>query len=198
MALLVGVHGTTIQRAMIPVVPYDLLWSLKAWYGIESMPALPRLLFSAEVLRQLLGFHAQQLRQGMCQRRATTRPGRHLAGPIYPETLAKNIVKPNGWALEVLFHGVIRALAKMGVLGAWAAGMLGGTDAETIARPAGCDQVIRKVPIRGKRRRMQAIEVSVYGWKGLLVIDAATKIPLPLKVGPMDEPATQWTRALLT
>jgi hypothetical protein len=74
MALLAGAHGTTIQRAMIPVVPYGLLWGLKACRGIESMPALPRLLFSAEVLRQLVGFNAQRVRQGMCQRGATTRP----------------------------------------------------------------------------------------------------------------------------
>jgi hypothetical protein len=45
---------------------------------------------------------------------------------------------------------------------------------------------------------MHTIEVSVYGWKGFLVIDAATEIPLPVKVAPMDEHATQWTRALVT
>jgi hypothetical protein len=50
----------------------------------------------------------------MCQRRATTRLGERLAGPICPETLAKIIVKLNVWELEVLFHGAIRALANMG------------------------------------------------------------------------------------
>jgi hypothetical protein len=45
---------------------------------------------------------------------------------------------------------------------------------------------------------MHAIEVTVYGWKVLLLIDAATKIPLAVKVGPSQEHETYWTRALVT
>ena len=127
------------------------------------MPTLPRLLFSDEVLRQLVGFNAQQLRQGICQRGATTRPGERLAGPICPETLAKNIVKLNVWKLEVLFHGAIRALAKTGVFDAQVTGMADGTDVETTTRSAGCGQVTRKVRIEDKWGRVHAIEVSVYG-----------------------------------
>jgi hypothetical protein len=42
------------------------------------------------------------------------------------------------------------------------------------------------------------IEVTVSGWKVLLVIDAVTKIALAVKVGKIQEHETPWTRALVT
>ena len=56
----------------------------------------------------------------------------------------------------------------------------------------------RKVRIEDTRGKVHAIEVTVYGWKVLLVIDAATKIPLAVKVGQIQEHEALWTRALVT
>jgi hypothetical protein len=50
MALLADVRGTAIQREMVPFVQYVLLYGLKTLFGIESMNALPPLLFSDEAL----------------------------------------------------------------------------------------------------------------------------------------------------
>ncbi len=44
------VQGTGMQREMVPVVQYLLLYSLKPVFGIESMNALPALLFNDEAL----------------------------------------------------------------------------------------------------------------------------------------------------
>ena len=68
MALLAEAHGTAIQREMVPYVQYVLLYGLKTLFGIERMNALPALVFSNEALMQLVGFHAQHVRQGVCQR----------------------------------------------------------------------------------------------------------------------------------
>ena len=73
-------------------------------------------------------------------------------------------------------------------------GIAGGTDLETTARYGGCGQVTRKVRINGQAgARMHAIEVTVYGWKVLLLIDATTKIPLAVKVGQIQEHETHST-----
>lgn len=45
---------------------------------------------------------------------------------------------------------------------------------------------------------MHELEVTVYGWKVLLVIDAATKISLAVKVLQLHEHEGLWTRALVT
>jgi hypothetical protein len=48
--LMEAVQGTALQREMVPVVQYLLLYGLKTLFGIESMNALPVLLFSDEAL----------------------------------------------------------------------------------------------------------------------------------------------------
>jgi hypothetical protein len=198
MSLLEEVHGTAIQREMVPYVQYVLVYSLKTLFGIKSMNALSPLLFSDEALMQLVGFNAQHVRQGMCQRGAAKRQGERTPGPISPETVANNIVKLNLRDLERVFNGAIRALAKAGVFDKKVTGMADGTDLETTARDQGCGQVTRKVRIEDKQGRVHEIEVTVYGWKVLRLIDARTKIPLAGKVGKIHEHEALWTRALVT
>src|SRR5262245_59085207 len=102
------------------------------------MHALPALLCSDEALMQLVGFNAQQVRQGICQRGAFTRQGERRPGPLCPATLAKNIVKCNLRDLEAVCNGAIRALAKAGVFGGKVTGIADGTDLETTERYTGC------------------------------------------------------------
>jgi len=198
MALLAEVHGAGIQRAMFPFIQYVLLYSLKTLFGIESINALPALLFSDEALMQLVGFNAQQVRDGVCQRGAAKRQGERHPGPICPDTLAKNIVKWDSRQLEAVFNGAIRALAQAGVFRKQVTGIADGTDLETTERYRSCGQVTRKVRREDKHGQMQEMGVTVYGWKVLLLVDAATTIPLAVKVGPIQEHETHWTRALVT
>jgi hypothetical protein len=198
MGLLEEAHGAAMHRQMVPFVQYVLLYGVKTLCGMESINALPSLLFSDEALMQLVGFNAQQVRQGICQRGATTRQGERLPGPICPDTLANNIVKWNLRNLEAVFNGSIQALAKARVFGAKVTGIADGTDLETTEHYTGCGQVTRMVRSADTRGRMHEIEVTVYGWKVLLLIDAATKIPLAVTVGQIQEHETHWTRALVT
>ena len=116
--LLGDVQGRAVQRQMVPYVQYVLLYSLKTLLGIESMNALPALLFSDEALMRLVGFNAHQVRQGVCQRGAAQRQGPRTTGPICPDTVADNMVKLNLRDLEAVFNGAIRALTRTGVLAA--------------------------------------------------------------------------------
>jgi hypothetical protein len=53
--LLGDVQGTAVQRQMVPCVQYVLLYGLKTLLGIESMHALPALLFSDAALMRRWG-----------------------------------------------------------------------------------------------------------------------------------------------
>jgi hypothetical protein len=88
---------------------------VKTLFGIERLKALPRWRVRDEAIMPLVGFNAQQVRQGLGQRGATKRQGERLPGPICPDTLAKNIVKWHVRDLEAVCNGAIRARAK-GVL----------------------------------------------------------------------------------
>jgi len=81
-----AVHRTAIQREMVPVVQDVLRYSLKTLFGVDRMHALPPLLCSDEALMRLVGFKAQQVRQGVCQRGAATRQGPRTPGPMCPDT----------------------------------------------------------------------------------------------------------------
>jgi hypothetical protein len=192
------VQGTAVQREMVPFVQYLLLYSLKTLFGIESMHALPALLFSDEALMRLVGFNAQQVRQGVCQRGAAKRQGPRTRGPICPDALADNIVKLNVRDLEAWFNGVIRALAKAGMFAAKVTGIVDATDLETTAQYEGCGQVTRKRKITDKRGKVHEIEVTVYGWKLIVLIEARTKLPLAATVVPIQEHETLSLRALVT
>ena len=196
--LMACIQGTAIQREMVPVVQYLLLYGLKTLFGIESMNALPALLFSDEAVMRLVGFNAQQVRRGVCQRGAAKRQQPRTEGPICPDTLANNIVPLNLRDLTAWFNGTIRALAKAGIFGTRVTGMVDATDLETTAVYEGCGQVTRKRKITDKHGNMREIEVTVYGWKPIVLIDARTKIPLAVTVVPIPEHAVLSMRALVT
>jgi hypothetical protein len=162
------------------------------------MNALPALLFSDEALMRLVGFNAYQVRHGVCQRGAAQRQGPRRAGPICADALADHIVKLNLRDLEALFNGVIRALVKAGVCAAKVTGIVDATDLETTEHYEGCGQVTRKRKITDKRGHVHEIEVTVYGWKLMILIDARTKIPLAAQVVPIQEHETLSLRALVT
>lgn len=189
-----GLH----ERFANDEVFYTLLWELKTLFGIDRMPALPALLVSEEALMPLVGFTAQQVRQGVCQRGATTRQGERPPGPSSPETLAHNIVKLNLRDLESLFNGAIRALAQAGFFGKKVTGIVDATDLETTARYAGCGHATRKRKVTDNHGHRHAIEVTVYGWKLIVLIDARTKLPLAAKVVPIQGHETLLLRALVT
>jgi hypothetical protein len=192
------VQGTAVQREMVPFVQYLLLYSLKTLFGIESMNALPTLLFSDEALMRLVGFNAHQVRHGVCQRGAAQRQGPRSTGPICADALADNVVKLNARQLAALFNGVIQALAQAGVFAAKLTGIVDATDLETTAHYEGCGQVTRRRRITDKRGKVHEIEVTVYGWKLIVLIEARTKIPLATQVVPIHEHETLSLRALVT
>ena len=198
MALLEQLRGAAIDRVMGPFVQSVVLDGLKTLFGIERIKALPALLLSAEAVRRLVGFNAQQVRQGVCQRGRPKRQGERTPGPSCPDTLANNMVPCNLRDLEAWFNGVIRALAKAGVFGQRVTGMADGTDLETTARDQGCGQATRKRRVEDKRGKVHAIEVTVYGWKARLLIDAVTKMPLAVNVVQSQEHEALWTRAWVT
>jgi hypothetical protein len=68
--------------------------------------------------------------------------------------------------------------------------MMDSTNLETTERYSGCGQMTRPVRIEDTRGQVHAIEVTAYGWKVLLMIEAVTKIALAVKVEKGQEHAT--------
>jgi Transposase DDE domain len=193
-----ALQGEGIKREMIDFFQYVLLYGMKTLFGIEAMNALPDLLFSDEAAMRLAGFNAVQIRQGICQRSHEKRQGDKPPGPLCPDTLADNIVKLSLTAMEAFLNGVVQALATAGVFARQVTGILDGTDLETTARYEGCGQVTRKRKITDKRGKVREIEVTVYGWKLLVMIEVRTKLPLAAKVVQIQDHEAPFTQELVT
>jgi hypothetical protein len=191
-------RGAAMDRVMVPFVPSVVLYGLTTRFGIERIHGLPALLLSDEALMRLVGFNAQQVRPGVCQRGRTKRQGERTPGPMCPHPLANNMVPCHLRDLEAWFNRVMRALAKAGVLGKRGTGMADGTDLETTARDQGCGQATRKRRVEDQRGQVHELEVTVYGWTALRLRDAVTTMPLAVKVVQMQAHEALWARALGT
>jgi hypothetical protein len=75
--------------------------------------------------------------------------------------------------------------------------MVDATERETTAPDAGCGHVTRTRKSTDTRGKVQAIEVTVYGWQQIVWMDAATKMPLAGTVGPLQAPAVRSMRAVV-
>ena len=73
--------------------------------------------------------------------------------------------------------------------------MADGTAVEPTKRAAHGDQATRRVRIQDTRGQVHAIEVTPYGWKVLILIDAASKLPLAVEVRQSKAPETSSTQA---
>jgi hypothetical protein len=193
-----ALRGDGIEGEMVGFFQYVMRYGMKTLLGIEAMNALPEVLCSDAAAMRLAGFKAVQMRDGICQRNREKRQGEKTPGPLCPDTLADNIVKLNLKAMGGFLNGVVRDVAKAGVFARQVTGILDGTDLETTARYAGCGQATRKRKITDKRGKVHEIEVTVYGWKLLVMIEVRTKIPLAARVVKIEDHEATFTRELVS
>jgi hypothetical protein len=158
-------QGEDIQREMVDFCQSGMRYGMKTLVGMESMNALPALLFSDEAARRLAGCNAGQIRDGICRRGHTQRQGDTPPGPLGPETLTNTIVTLALAAMAAFLHWIGQELATPGLCTREVTGLLEGTDLETTGRYEGWGQVTRRRTITDKRGNVPAIEVTVYGWK---------------------------------
>jgi len=93
LTLIASLELADVQRVFLPVVQFVLLYLLKTLLGIESMNALPTLLFSNVAAMTLLGFNAYQIANGLTHRGDDKRTDRPKHGSLSPQCLAQNLSK---------------------------------------------------------------------------------------------------------
>jgi hypothetical protein len=86
---------------MVAIVQYILLYRLNTLLGIESMCALPALLFSGETMIRLVSFDLHQVQHEVDQQGATKRRGPRTTETIPPDVRADHPVKVNVRDIEL-------------------------------------------------------------------------------------------------
>jgi hypothetical protein len=187
-----------VKRVLVPTVQFVLLYFLKVLFGSASMNELPRILFSDLALMELVGFNAQQCEQGLTKRGDAQRQSKKKQGPITPQCLAENISKLKQEEMEALFNQMVQRLVEWGLLSGERLVALDGSKLPTPQSYEGCGKVkqTRKVKVKGQKEPVTQ-EYYVYGWKVLVLMDVQTRLPLAMKLVPIQEYEGRWLVPLL-
>jgi hypothetical protein len=186
--LLEAIRIPAIERVLIPVVTFILLYFLRVLLSIESMNALPPLLFTNTAAMTLLGFNAYQIANGFTKRGDALRKNKKKQGPLTAQCLAQNICKLLPEQMEALLNGVVHKLAAFGMFAKEVSVVVDGSRLETTEKfeGRGCLRLECRVKEKGTGR-LVTIEVFLFGWKVIVLMDIRTRIPLAAKVVKIQE-----------
>src|SRR5712691_2543680 len=189
---------TGVKRTLVPTVQFVLLYFLKVLLGGESMNELPRVLFSDLALMELVGFNAHQCERGLTKRGDARRTTKKKQGPITAQCLADNICKLTQGEMERLFNTMVQGLARRGWFSGKLLVVLDGSKIPTPQSYEGCGKIkqTRKVKVKGQKE-LGTEEYFLYGWKVLVLIEVQTRLPLALKLVPIQDYEGKWLVPLL-
>jgi hypothetical protein len=192
------VSQTGVKRTLVPTVQFVLLYFLKVLLGGESMNELPRVLFSDLALMELVGFNAHQCESGLTTRGDASRTTKKKQGPISAQCLADNICKIEQGEMERLFNQMVQKLSRWGCFTGQLLVALDGSKLPTPASYEGCGKIkqTRKVKVKGQKEPVTE-EYYLYGWKVLVLIEVHTRLPLALKLVPIQDYEGKWLVPLL-
>jgi len=192
------VSQSGVQRTLVPTVQFVLLYFLKVLLGAESMNELPRVLFSDLALMELVGFNAHQCESGLTKRGDASRTTKKKQGPITAQCLADNICKLTQEEMERLFNQMVHLLARRSFFSGNLVVALDGSKVPTPASYQGCGKLkqTRKVQVKGQKDPVTQ-EYYVYGWKVLVLIEVQTRLPLAMKLVPIQDDEGKWLLPLL-
>src|SRR5437660_9088841 len=192
------VSQSEVKRTLVPTVQFVLLYFLKVLLGAESMNELPRVLFSDLALMELVGFNAHQCESGLTKRGDASRQRKKKQGPLTAQCLADNICKISQKEMERLFNSMVHLLARRG----WFSGkLLVALDGSKVPTPQSYEgrgklKQTRKVKVPGHKEPVME-EYYLYGWKVLVLIEVQTRLPLAMKLVPIQEYEGKWLVPLL-
>jgi Transposase DDE domain len=189
---------TGVKRTLIPTVQFVLLYFLKVLLGGESMNELPRVLFSDLALMELVGFNAHQCETGLTKRGDASRITKKKQGPITAQCLANNICKLTQEEMEHLFNTMVQLLVRRGLFAGKLLVALDGSKVPTPQSYEGCGKLkqTRKVKVKGQKEPVTE-EYYLYGWKVLVLIEVQTRVPLAMKLVPIQDYEGKWLLPLL-
>ncbi len=192
------VNLTGVKRTLIPTVQFVLLYFLKVLLGGESMNELPRVLISSLALMELVGFNAHQCENGLTKRGESSRTTKKKQGPLTAQCLADNICKITQEEIERLFNTMVQLLARRGWFTGTLLVALDGSKVPTPESYEGCGKIkqTRKVKVKGQKEPVTE-EYCVYGWKVLVLIEVQTRLPLAMKLVPIQDYEGKWLVPLL-
>lgn len=186
------VAGEGYTRRMITVSKLLLTYQIKILMGISSMNQVPHLLFGDIGLLMMLGYTAEQIENGHCNR------GKGKGNrPLHKDTLADSLDRFSPQELEGILNGGVTLLARLGFIKDTTF-LMDATDLPTTekCKGAGRKTVGEEVWSR-KEKRLVEILVTTHGFKLMLLRSLDSRIIVAAKVTQIQESEQNWTLPLI-
>ena len=185
------VDGQGYERKLITMAKLLLTYEVKVLLGISSMNQVPQLLFGDVGLMTLIGFTAEQIKNGHCKR------GKGKANkPMHKDTLADALDRFKPAEMEKLLNAGVKILAKQGFIKDTDY-IMDDTPLETTEKCQGCGKktVMEKNPT--KENGIVEIPVTTYGFKLLAIRGVKSRQIVAAKIIKINEDAREYTLKLL-
>ena len=181
------------KRLIIPVLSLMLTYIAKTIYNVDSVYALPAILFSDESVMKVLGFNARLLEDGLTHRSKEKRSSeKDQPKPFCPQMLANFMGNINVREAERFFNSAIQCLARFGVFQRELTVVIDGTDIETTEKCKGAGMRTKTDEVKGKPITYQA-----FGFKAVVLYDLASQLPIAVKVGKIHRHDSKFTHSLV-
>lgn len=187
------------QRFIIETLPYVMIYMQKLIAGLPSMNAAEEVLLTDEAAMRVVGFNAHQIKDGISMRgRHRRKDGGPPGRPVAADTLGENVSAIGMEAVTDLFNHAVQMLAAQGVFPKEVTVALDPTDIETPKGFGGAGSVTRKRKLLDKRGRLTTVEVTVWGFRLIVVMETKTRIPVAAKLVQIQENGVKYWKEMIT
>lgn len=185
------VDGKGYARKMITIAKLLLTYNVKILMGISSMNQVPELLFGDVGLLMLLGFTAEQIKNGHCNR------GKGKSNkPMHKDTLADMLERFEPAEMEKILNKGVKILSKRGFIKD-SIYIMDDSALETTEKCEGRGSKTVNEKHVNKRKEIEEIEVTKYGFKLLIIRAVKSRHIVAAKVIKINEDARDYTCNLL-
>lgn len=193
------IDGEGYARRMVTIAKLLLTYEIKILLGIGAMNQVPRLLFGDIGLLMMIGYTAEQLQNGYCQRGKKNGYGQRMkekSKPLNKDTLADALERFSPQELEHLLNKSVKLLARQGFI----KDSIYMEDATEIATTEKCEGRGRKSVIEKKRNHKgQEVEFlkTTYGFKLMIIRSLESRIVVAAKLVQIQESEKTYALELL-
>jgi len=176
-----------------------LIYLMRIVSGLSFFWHTHPVILRSQPLMRLVGFNGREIRDGTSKRgkkSGSKNEGKEsegkeptpIRGPICPDSIAAYIQAISALALERLFNGAIRVLAAHSFFPKRVKALLDASDIESTEACQGCGKVTKqKAPeLRRRKKRIQKVLETVFGFKIWVVWDPNSRIPLAMRFATID------------
>jgi len=185
------VDGKGYARKLITIGKLLLTYEVKILLGIQSLNQVPQMLFGDIGLMMLIGFTAEQIKNGHCKR------GKGKANkPMHKDTLGDALDKFAPAEMEKILNAGIKLLAKKGFINDKNY-IMDDSPLETTEKCKGCGKKTVKEKHLTKENGIVEIPVTTYGFKLLVIRGVESRQIVAAKVIKINDDARKYVIKLV-